>query len=425
MEDKKTYKYRIADQLLREQLEVAGVVVIEGPKWCGKTTTAEQQSRSILYMNDPKFMQNAELLADINLVGLLEGDTPRLIDEWQIVPKFWDTARFLVDRRGELGQFIFTGSAVPADRTNIHHTGTGRFAWVTMRTMSLWESGDSSGNCSLASLFAGTQNMCASKEVSLEDICFLICRGGWPQSLNVSDKVALKLARNYLQAVIKQEMKDVDGISRSEHTSRAILRSYARHQGTQATIGTITADLIANEDTSLNDKTIKNYIEALRKIFVVEDMMAWNPNLRSKAAIRTSDTRYFVDPSIATAALQIGPDDLMKDLNTLGLLFETLAVRDLRVYADTLEGTIYHYRDNNGLECDAVVHLPDGHYGLVEIKLGGDKLTEEGASNLNKLESKLNNKFSPSFKMVLTAVGQYAYLRKDGVWVVPISALKP
>lgn len=419
------YKYRIADQLLREQLEVAGVVVIEGPKWCGKTTTAEQQSRSILYMNDPKFMQNMELLADINLTGLLEGATPRLIDEWQIIPKFWDTARFLVDRRGKLGQFIFTGSAVPADRTNIHHTGTGRFAWVTMRTMSLWESGDSSGNCSLASLFAGTQNVCASKEMSLEDICFLICRGGWPQSLNVSDKVALKLARNYLQAVIKQEMRDVDGVSRSEHTSRAILRSYARHQGTQATIGTITADLIVNEDTSLNDKTIKNYIEALRKIFVVEDMMAWNPNLRSKAAIRTSDTRYFVDPSIATAALQIGPDDLMKDLNTLGLLFETLAVRDLRVYADTLEGTVFHYRDNNGLECDAVVHLPDGHYGLVEIKLGGDKLIEEGAFNLNKLESKLNNKFEPSFKMVLTAVGQYAYLRKDGVWVVPISALKP
>ncbi len=425
MENEKMYKYRIADQLLREQLEVAGVVVIEGPKWCGKTTTAEQQSRSILYMNDPKFMQNMELLADINLTGLLEGATPRLIDEWQIIPKFWDTARFLVDRRGKLGQFIFTGSAVPADRTNIHHTGTGRFAWVTMRTMSLWESGDSSGNCSLASLFAGTQNVCASKEMSLEDICFLICRGGWPQSLNVSDKVALKLARNYLQAVIKQEMRDVDGVSRSEHTSRAILRSYARHQGTQATIGTITADLIVNEDTSLNDKTIKNYIEALRKIFVVEDMMAWNPNLRSKAAIRTSDTRYFVDPSIATAALQIGPDDLMKDLNTLGLLFETLAVRDLRVYADTLEGTVFHYRDNNGLECDAVVHLPDGHYGLVEIKLGGDKLIEEGASNLNKLESKLNNKFEPSFKMVLTAVGQYAYLRKDGVWVVPISALKP
>lgn len=425
MENEKMYKYRIADQLLREQLEVAGVVVIEGPKWCGKTTTAEQQSRSILYMNDPKFMQNMELLADINLTGLLEGATPRLIDEWQIIPKFWDTARFLVDRRGKLGQFIFTGSAVPADRTNIHHTGTGRFAWVTMRTMSLWESGDSSGNCSLASLFAGTQNVCASKEMSLEDICFLICRGGWPQSLNVSDKVALKLARNYLQAVIKQEMRDVDGVSRSEHTSRAILRSYARHQGTQATIGTITADLIVNEDTSLNDKTIKNYIEALRKIFVVEDMMAWNPNLRSKAAIRTSDTRYFVDPSIATAALQIGPDDLMKDLNTLGLLFETLAVRDLRVYADTLEGTVFHYRDNNGLECDAVVHLPDGHYGLVEIKLGGDKLIEEGAFNLNKLESKLNNKFEPSFKMVLTAVGQYAYLRKDGVWVVPISALKP
>lgn len=420
------YRNRVADKMLRNQLEAAGVVLIQGPKWCGKTTTAEQQAKSILRMDYPKMSKEYLTLAENDPELLLAGETPRLVDEWQLAPQLWDTARYTVDRRSAVGQFIFTGSAVPADKSMITHTGTGRFAWLTMRPMSLWESGESNGNASLVDLFAGQMESCIAPDSSLEDIAFTLCRGGWPGSLNLKKTTALRMANNYVKAICESDISRVDNVQRDPDFALRLLRTYSRHQGGQVSVGTLYADLSANKGGSLTENTISLYLSALRKIFVIEDMPAWNPNLRSKTAIRSSDTRYFVDPSIATAALGIGPKDLMNDLNTYGLLFETMAVRDLRVYADALDGRVYHYRDHNGLECDAVVHLHNGSYGLVEIKLGGETLIEEGAYNLKKLANKIDTTKmkSPSFMMVLTATGAYAYRRKDGVLVVPIGCLK-
>lgn len=420
------YRNRVADKMLRNQLEAAGVVLIQGPKWCGKTTTAEQQAKSILRMDYPKMSKEYLTLAENDPELLLAGETPRLVDEWQLAPQLWDTARYTVDRRSAVGQFIFTGSAVPADKSMITHTGTGRFAWLTMRPMSLWESGESNGNASLVDLFAGQMESCIAPNSSLEDIAFTLCRGGWPGSLNLKKTTALRVANNYVKAICESDISRVDNVQRDPDFALRLLRAYSRHQGGQVSVGTLYADLSANKGGSLTENTISLYLSALRKIFVIEDMPAWNPNLRSKTAIRTSDTRYFVDPSIATAALGIGPKDLMYDLNTYGLLFETMAVRDLRVYADALDGRVYHYRDHNGLECDAVVHLHNGSYGLVEIKLGGETLIEEGAYNLKKLANKIDTTKmkSPSFMMVLTATGAYAYRRKDGVLVIPIGCLK-
>lgn len=421
------YRKRIADELLELQLEAAGVVLIDGAKWCGKTTTALQQAKSVIYMDDPENKSNYLRLAETNIQVLLQGSTPRLIDEWQKAPQIWDACRFVVDRRNEDGQFVLIGSAEPVNQSQLGHTGTGRVGWVHMRPMSLFESGESNGLLSLGNLFEGKFDAVATNELKINDLCHLICRGGWPKSIGKSERAALRQAYNYIDAVAKRDIIEVDATDRSETNTRKLLRSYARHQGTQATNGTIAADLSANEGKPLSDRTITSYLNALRKIFVIEDMEAWNPNLRSKAAIRTTDTRYFVDPSIATAALGIGPKDLAKDLNTLGLLFETLAVRDLRVYAEALDGAVYHYRDNNGLECDSVMHLRNGHYGLIEIKLGGNSLIEEGAKNLTLLAKKIDTDrmYAPSFMMVLTGTGQYAYQRQDGVLVVPIGCLRP
>lgn len=421
------YKKRIADELLSLQLEAAGVVLVDGPKWCGKTTTALQQAASVIYMDDPVRKKDYLRLAETDVNVLLNGATPRLIDEWQVAPQLWDACRFTVDRRSEDGQFILTGSAEPVDQDKLTHTGTGRVGWVHMRPMSLYESGESNGALSLSDLFDGDFKAVEANELKLDDLCYLICRGGWPKSIGKSARVALKQSYNYIDAVAQRDMKEVDDVERSEITTRKLLRSYARHQATQATSGTIAADLSANEDKPLSDKTIISYLKALKKLFVIDDMEAWNPNLRSKAAIRTTDTRYFVDPSIATASLGIGPKDLHRDLNTLGLLFETMAVRDLRVYAEALDGQVYHYRDNNNLECDSVLHLRNGHYGLIEIKLGGETLIEEGATNLITLAKKIDTDkmYAPSFMMVLTGVGQFAYQREDGVYVVPIGCLKP
>ena len=421
------YRKRIADELLELQLEAAGYVVIEGAKWCGKTTTALQQARSVIYMDDPDHKEEYLYLAQTNVKELLEGKNPHLIDEWQKAPQIWDACRFVVDRNPKDGLFILTGSAEPVDQSQISHSGTGRIGWVKMRPMSLWESGESSGGVSLAALFEGEFEAKKAIEHSLREICFLICRGGWPKALDKSERAALKLSFNYIDAISKREIKDVDEVNRSETNTRRLLRSYARNQASQASKSAIAADMANFDGHRMDEDTINSYIKALKKLFVIEDMEAWNPNLRSKAAIRTADTRYFTDPSMATAALGIGPADLMKDLNTLGLFFETLAVRDLRVYAEANDGQVFHYRDNNNLECDAVIHLRNGHYGLVEIKLGGENLIEEGAKNLLLLEQKINTDkmYAPSFKMVLTAVGQYAYRRDDGVYVVPIGCLKP
>lgn len=421
------YRKRVADELLELQLEAAGYVVIEGAKWCGKTTTALQQARSVINMDDPDHKEEYLYLAQTNVRELLEGKTPHLIDEWQKAPQIWDACRFVVDRSPNDGLFILTGSAEPVDQSQISHSGTGRVGWVKMRPMSLWESGESSGGISLATLFEGKFDAERAIDHSLRDICFLICRGGWPKALEKSDRAALKLSFNYIDTISKREIKEVDEVNRSEANTRRLLRSYARNQASQASKSAIAADMANFDGQKMDENTISSYIKALKKLFVIEDMEAWNPNLRSKAAIRTADTHYFTDPSMATAALGIGPADLMKDLNTLGLFFETLAVRDLRVYAEANDGQVFHYRDNNNLECDAVIHLRNGHYGLVEIKLGGENLINEGAKNLLLLEQKINTDkmYASSFKMVLTAVGQFAYRRDDGVYVVPIGCLKP
>lgn len=420
------YRKRIADSILQEKLESKGAVLIEGPKWCGKTTTAAQKAASILRMDNPTDREQNMQLAKLNPLRLLRGEVPRLIDEWQLAPTLWDTVRYEVDQRGLMGQFILTGSAVPPDTDEISHSGTGRFTWLLMRPMTLYESGESSGEVSLKALFDGSRPVDGENALDINRLAFLICRGGWPQAVDLGEKAALRQAFDYYDAVVKSDINRVDGISKNPDRVKRIMRSFARNQGTQVAATVIANDILANDTSEVNEDTVHSYLNALRKIFVVEDMQAWNPNLRSKAAIRTTDTRYYVDPSIAVASLAVGPEDLLGDLRTFGLLFETLCVRDLRVFAESLDGTVYHYRDSSGLECDAVVHLRNGMYGLVEIKLGGEDLIEEGAKSLLKLRKVLDTEKmrEPSFLMVLVGVGKYAYERDDGVLVVPVGCLK-
>ena len=426
----KNYRSRIMDSLLEKKLQAKGAVLIEGPKWCGKTTTAEEIAASKIMLAKPDIKDHFKSLLEIDSDAALAGDTPMLIDEWQTVPKLWDAVRYTVDHRHAMGQFILTGSAVPNQEAEKEreHSGTGRFAWLTMRPMTLFESGESNGTVSLGELFTAPEKILQKNDLKLSDIAFLICRGGWPIAIGLPEEAALEQAFDYYDAVTKEDVTNVDGIKRSSERVQRLMRAYARHQGTQASIATLKEDLKNNDTTTLDEDTISSYLDALRKIFVVEDMPAWNPNLRSKTAIRTTDTRYFVDPSIATAALGLGPTDLMNDLNSMGFFFETLCVRDLRVFAESLNGKVYHYRDKSGLECDAVVHLRNGQYGLIEIKLGGDSLIKDGATTLNVLEEQIDTTRmkSPAFKMILTATGEYAYRRpKDGIYVVPIGCLKP
>ena len=421
------YRNRIADQLLREKLEAMGAVVIEGPKACGKTSTAEQQANSVIYMDDPTKQEQYKQMAQANISLLLKGATPRLIDEWQEVPQFWDAIRFEVDHRREDGQFMLTGSSVPVDKKYIHHSGTGRYGWLTMRPMSLWESGESTGEVCLSELFSAPDNIAGINQLTLPMLAFSICRGGWPKSLQKkTEKSALLQAAEYYKAIVNNDISRADNIQRDAERTKRIMRSYARHQGAQASISTILSDILTNDSAEITDETVTSYLSSLRKIFVIEDMPAWNPNLRSKTAVRTSDTRYYVDPSIGVAALGLGPNDLINDLNTFGLFFETMCIRDLRVYSDAIDGTVYHYRDKNGLECDAVVHLRNGKYGLIEIKLGGQTQIEEAAKTLTKLSNIIdtNRMNAPAFRMILTGVGDYAYKRSDGIYVVPIGCLK-
>ena len=427
MTAKSNYRPRIVDDILEKKLEGCGAVLVEGPKWCGKTTTAEHHAKSVLYMDDPARLTDNVRMAEIEPSRLLDGECPRLLDEWQIAPELWDSVRFTVDHRDGFGQFILTGSAVPADRTKIMHSGTGRFAWLTMRPMTLWESGESSGDVSLGDLFSGRVKISGESKLGIDELAFLICRGGWPQSLKVKKGVALEQARNYCDAVVNSDVSRADGVNRSPERAKRIMRSLSRFQGSQTAIAAIRKDIVTNDTEGIDEDTIRSYLNALNKIFVIEDAPAWNPNLRSKTAIRTSDTRYFVDPSIAAAISGIGPKDLLNDLNTMGLFLETLCVRDLRVYAQTLDGDVYHYRDGSGLECDAVIHLRNGSYGLVEIKLGGKELVAEGKATLEKLADSIDTAKmkKPSFRMVLTGTGTYAYKDKDGTCIVPIGCLKP
>ena len=419
------YRKRLADEVLKDKLEASGAVLVEGAKWCGKTTTSKQIAKSVLYMQEPAQKKQNLLMADTNPSLLLQGNTPRLIDEWQLAPKLWDAVRFEVDQRDDFGQFILTGSAVPPDTSEISHSGTGRISRMLMRPMSLFESGESSGSVSLEGLFNTDYEVSASVESDIEKLAFLICRGGWPKAVGKSVKVALQQALDYYDAVVNSDISRVDGKERNPERAKLLMRSYSRNIGSQAKFEKIRQDILGNDVDSFSIDTLYDYLNALKKIFVVEDAPAWNPNLRSKTAIRNTDTRYFVDPSIATASMGLGPKDLINDLSTMGLLFENLCVRDLRIYAQSIGGEIYHYRDKSGLECDAVVHLRNGSYGLVEIKLGGDKLIEEGCATLNKFEKIIDTTKmkSPSFKMILTGVGNYAFKRPDGILVVPVRSL--
>ncbi|MBW3092503.1 ATP-binding protein [Bifidobacterium sp. 82T10] len=423
----KPYLPRVYDQILKKRLAAKGAVLVEGPKWCGKTTTCARQSNSVLYMADPSSRSQNLLFAETQPSFLLEGATPRLIDEWQVAPQLWDAVRFEVDQRGLQGQFIFTGSSVPPSLDRITHTGTGRIARLRMRPMSLYESKESSGTTSLGSLFDGEPLSPAHAGTTIERLAFLMCRGGWPGAVDLEDDdAALQQAIDYVDAVVEADISRVDDVERDPHLTRRLLRSYARMESSQTSAAQIAADVAGNE-SGPSVKTIQSYLRALEKIFVIEDMPAWNPNLRSKTAIRATDTRHFVDPSIATAALGVNPRGILRDLETFGLLFEGMCVRDLRVYADALDGQVFHYRDKTGLECDAVVHLRDGRYGLIEVKLGGDRLIDEGATNLLKLADRIDTgrMERPSFLMVLTGTGAYSYTRPDNVIVAPLTTLRP
>lgn len=426
----KNYRKRILDDILAEKLESAGAVLVEGAKWCGKTTTSEQIAKSVFYMSDPLKKDQNILYARIQPDKILTGSSPRLIDEWQIAPALWDAIRFNVDHADELGKFILTGSAVPPDTSEIMHTGTGRFAWLRMRPMTLWESGESTGSVSLGDLFTqGRTDVADAKNYNLDEIAYILCRGGWPQAVSLTGKrAALEQAFNYVDAIAESDISRVDGVRRDARLTRRILKSYARLQGTQATAAVIKADMESVEVGGLNNDTLYSYLAALEKIFVIEDVEAWCPNLRTRTAIRASKTRYFVDPSVTAASMGIGPGELANDLPTFGFVFETMAVRDLRVYAQALHGEVRHYLDRSGLECDAVIHLRNGNYGLVEIKTGGKELIEKGAVSLKKLQQKINNVEKmpqPSFMMILTAVGDSAYTRDDGIIVCPASCLRP
>ena len=416
------YLSRIMDKVLDAALEASGAVLIEGPKWCGKTRTAAAIAKSVLYMQDPDRADAYLKAADTKPSLLLKGDTPRLLDEWQTAPVLWDAVRFAVDQRNERGLFILTGSAVPRDNT-VHHTGTGRISRLLMRPMALFESLESCGSISLKALFDGmTDGECISS-LTIERLAYALTRGGWPAAVLEKESIALRQVYSYVDAVVNMDVSRVDGVDKNPSRVRALMRSLARNISTSANIATIQDDIAADEETS-SDKTISTYLNALRRIFVIEDLPAWTPAMRSKTTIRTSPKRHFVDPSIATAVLRATPDSLMQDFNTFGLLFESLCIRDLRVYSQALDGEVFHYRDKNGLEADAVVHLKDGRWGAVEVKMGSKEI-ETAAENLKILREKINvaKMKEPSFLMVLTA-SEIGYQRKDGVYIIPIGCLR-
>ena len=415
------YLQRICDKLLASELKASGAVLIEGAKWCGKTSTAQQAARSSLYMQDPDKTSSYLAAADTKPSLLLNGETPKLIDEWQMAPVLWDAVRFEVDKRNKPGQFILTGSAVPSDNL-VAHTGTGRISRLLMRPMSLWESGDSNGSISLKELFDKNTDISTTSDLSIEKIAFLICRGGWPASVSQENESALKMATNYVESVINMDVQRIDGVEKNPERVRMLLRSLARNISTMASGQTIMADMESN-DIGISEKTLSSYLNALRRIFVLEDTPAWMPSLRSKTAIRTSPKRNFVDPSIATAVMRTNPSGLLNDFETFGFMFESLCTRDMRIYAQVNDGTVFHYRDKNDLESDMIISLRDGRWAPIEVKLG-NKQIDEAAKNLLSLQSKINTEKmgKPSFLMVVTG-GEFAYTRDDGVLVVPIGCL--
>jgi len=416
-----SYILRISDTLLKELLESTGAVLIEGAKWCGKTQSSLQAANSVVYMQDPDEGPGYLAMADTKPSLLLEGEPPLLLDEWQMAPVIWDAVRFAVDKRGLMGQFILTGSATPSDNQTAH-SGTGRIARMIMRPMSLYESNESNGKISIKDLFDGKTDIGVKSTLTIERIAHAICRGGWPAAV-ISRKQSPQIAMNYVDAVINLDVQRVDGVVKDPERVRVLLQSLARNISTMATARTIMDDMQVNE-SSITDKTLSSYLNALRRIFVVEDVPAWQPSLRSKTAIRTAKKRQFVDPSIATAAMRTNAKGILQDFETFGFLFESLCTRDLRVYAQAVDGEVFHYRDKSDLESDLVIKLHDGRWAAVEIKLGMKQI-EIAAANLIKLRQKINTEKmnQPSFLMVLTG-GQVAYKRPDGVLVVPIGCLR-
>lgn len=408
-------------------MRTSGAVVVAGPKFCGKTTTCMLYQKSFVKLNT----QQAINMARMNPKAVLNGEKPRLIDEWQKAPDVWNQVKDDLDFNYEFGKYILTGSSTPADKTTVHHSGVGRIASIKMRPMSLWESQESKGSVSLSALFDGKEDEFPwdmNQDFSLEDVAYLMCRGGWPISVRAPRDIALEVTKNYWNGLfVFEDCENERFRNKKPEVLRMIVRSYARHISTEAAASTIIADVRQSNERTMDAKTFADYMEALNDLYILEDMRAWNPNIRSKTSIRSTPTRHFVDTSIACRALGVSPKDLMGDLESFGLFFEDMAVRDLRIYTESLGGEVLHYRDNAGLECDAVLHLDDGRWGAVEIKLGGDDNIEAGASTLKQLKSKIEEKSdenAPSFLLVLTAVGG-AYRREDGVFVAPINLLKP
>lgn len=418
----KNYLPRICDKLLSKKLRHTGAVLITGPKWCGKTATATVASKSIIFMQDPDRGSAYMKAADVKPSILLEGEVPHLIDEWQMAPILWDAVRFAVDQRQEMGQFILTGSAVPVDNATMH-TGTGRISRLRMHTMSLYESQESNGAISLRDLFEGKPISIATSNLSIEQIAFAICRGGWPASVKIKGNDALELAKDYVDAIIHQDISRIDGVEKNPKRVQLLLRSLARNIATMASNVTIMQDMEGDEK-GITAPTLDVYMNALRRIYVVEDQPAWSPSIRSKTAIRTASKRHFTDPSIATAVLRTTPKGLLEDFNTFGFLFESLCTRDMRIYAQANDGEVFHYRDKSGLETDMIVALNDGRWAAIEVKLG-NKQIDEAAEHLKELANKVDEaKMGKSaFMMVLTG-GEFAYQRPDGVLVVPIGCLK-
>ena len=418
-----TYMKRVMDDYLESRLGSSGAVLIEGAKWCGKTRTAKEHAASVLYMQDPdQRVQNLKM-AELRPTELLKGDTPRLIDEWQLAPILWDAVRFEVDKRnGAAGQFILTGSSAIPEKI-IMHSGAGRISRMTLRPMSLFESLESDGSVSLRDLFERTKDVSGCSEMSLEDVSYSIVRGGWPELVGKDEKTAGGIISDYVNAIAHVDISTIDGVRRNPILVIDILRSLSRNISTMASMSTIRDD-VSGGGTGVSEKTMASYIDALRRLFVIEDVPAWSPSLRSKSAMRATPKRNFVDPSIAAAMFHSSSRGLMNDLNTMGFLFESLCVRDLRVYAQAIEGKIFHYRDRTNLEVDAIICLFDGRWGAAEIKLGEDKV-DEAAKNLLRMRDKIDtDKMEmPSFLMVITSSG-YAYERKDGVLVVPIGCLR-
>lgn len=420
------YYKRLIEKDIELKLSTSGAVVVAGPKFCGKTTTCMLYQKSFVKLNTKQTIT----MARMNPKWALEGEKPRLIDEWQKAPDLWNQIKDDLDFDYQFGKFILTGSSTPADKTEVHHSGAGRIAPVKMRPMSLWESQESKGTVSLIELFDEKSDYPwdLNSEISLEDIAFLICRGGWPISVRAPKDIAVEITKNYYNGLfVFEDCENERFRNKKPEVLKMILKSYARHISTEAAISTIIADVRQSNERTMDPKTFDDYMEALKDLYVIEDLPAWNPNIRSKTIIRSTPTRHFIDTSIACRALGVSTNDLMNDLESFGLFFEDFAVRDLSIYANAIGGTVTHYRDNTGLECDAVVHLEDGRWGAIEIKLGGDELIEHGAQSLKNLRDKITSiseERAPSFLMVLTAVGG-AYRREDGVYVAPINLLKP